>query len=74
MDATVYSKKTGKGVARHVLPGDASLISAAQNMYEALKDIAEYTGEGPINAPWQEIVKSLGNKARKALHAVKGVS
>jgi hypothetical protein len=34
---------------------------------DALQNIGQYTGEGQMNAPWQEMVRDLGIEARKAL-------
>ncbi len=33
----------------------------------ALRDIGEYTGDGPASAHWRVIVKSIGKRARAAL-------
>jgi hypothetical protein len=39
-------------------------------LLEALRKIGRYTGEGPTNFPWQDIVAYLGQTARAAIAAV----
>ena len=45
----------------------ADLEAENAKLREALNDIAEYTGEGPLSTPWRDIVKACGEKARAAL-------
>ena len=45
----------------------ADLEAENARLREALNDIAEYTGEGPLSTPWRDIVKACGEKARAAL-------
>ena len=48
-----------------------TLREAAQQALEALREIGAYTGEGPTyTTPWQDIVCSLGERARAAIKAV----
>jgi len=43
-------------------------------LLEALKEIGKYTGEGSMyTTPWQDIVCSLGEKARAAIAKAEGV-
>jgi hypothetical protein len=44
-----------------------SLIARVEQMEEALRSIADYTGTGPATTPWQAIVKDLSDIARAAL-------
>lgn len=53
-------EKLGRGERQDLL------LSALQCV---LRDIAEYTGEGPATTPWKEIVASISQKARDALTA-----
>lgn len=49
----------------------ADLEAEVARLREALNDIAEYTGEGPLSTPWRDIVKACGEKARAALEGTK---
>ena len=47
------------------------LIAQRDALLEALREIGAYTGEGPTyTTPWQDIVCSLGERARAAIKAV----
>jgi hypothetical protein len=45
------------------------LYQRIHELEEVLKDIAEYTGEGPSTTDWQGIVKLISDSARNALEA-----
>lgn len=59
---------TAEGIRLADARKGAALVEKLQ---AALREIGEYKGEGRINAPWQDIVASLGAKARAALAAAK---
>lgn len=59
-------------VLEHVMQAYATAARAdleAENkrLREALTDIGQYTGEGPLSTPWRDIVKACGEKARADL-------
>lgn len=41
--------------------------AAVAEVIAALKEVAEYVGEGPPTTPWRDIVRDLGERARIAL-------
>ena len=53
-------EKLARGVRQELL------LDALQSV---LRDIAEYTGEGPATTPWRNIVASISKQARDALSA-----
>lgn len=66
MVAECYEGEVEDRIAR------ARLIAAAPEIFQALKEIAEYTGEGGPNTDWQSIVKSITNGARAVIAKATG--
>jgi hypothetical protein len=57
--------------AREAHEMGARVVAQRDALLAVLKDIGEYTGEGPTyTTPWQDIVADLGQMARAAIAAV----
>lgn len=74
-DGTMVTDDTGAQIAMWPPQGgtveqcaNARLIAAAPELLAVLKDIGKFTGEGSMyTTPWQDIVRSIGEKARAAI-------
>jgi hypothetical protein len=72
MSAPGSSVETPLGVRdfdRYLIPAaEFDRLRKVQEIFaQALVEISTYNGEGRMSAPWQEIVASLGQIARKAI-------
>lgn len=50
----------------------SSTESKLETALTALKNIAEYTGNGPMTTPWQDIVRKISQEARSAVEKIEG--
>ncbi len=71
LGARVGNQSTSVGDIIDIAISDAEkngvrVVDSSQ-LVEALKDFAQYTGEGPYTTPWQDIVREIGQKSRKVL-------